>query len=103
MNDALNKAKKFVVRLKNDGVAVESAFLFGSYAKGNQHKDSDIDVCIVSSKFGKDYLDEMVDLRMKALKIDIRIEPIPFTPTDLSDPYSSLATEIRNTGVPITL
>ncbi|MCL4390169.1 MAG: nucleotidyltransferase domain-containing protein [Patescibacteria group bacterium] len=102
MNDALNKAKKFVVQLRNDGVEVDSAFLFGSYAKGTQHKDSDIDVCIVSQRFGKDYIEEMVDLRMKALKIDIRIEPIPLTPRDLADPYSSLSTEIRNTGLAIT-
>lgn len=103
MNDALNKAKKFVVQLKNDGVKVDSAFLFGSHAKGTSHKDSDIDVCVVSSTFGKDYLDEMVDLRMKALKIDIHIEPIPLTPKDLADPYSSFSSEIRNTGVQITL
>lgn len=101
MDDALNLAKKFVILLKNDGVVVDSAFLFGSYAKGTQHRYSDIDVCIVSPKFGKDYLDEMVDLRMKALKIDIRIEPVPLNPVDLADPYSSLSTEIRNTGLAI--
>lgn len=101
MNDALKKAKKFVIQLKNEGCAIESAYLFGSYAKGTQHEDSDIDVCVVSPKFGKDYLDEMSFLRSRALKIDIRIEPIPLTPTDFSDPYSSLATEIRNTGLAI--
>ncbi len=99
MNDALNQAKKFVLQLKNDGINVDSAFLFGSYAKGTQHKYSDIDVCIVSPKFGKDYFDEMSLLRKKALKIDIRIEPVPLNPADLADPYSSLSTEIRNTGV----
>ena len=53
MNDALNQAKKFVLQLKNDGINVDSAFLFGSYAKGTQHKYSDIDVCIVSPKLTK--------------------------------------------------
>ena len=103
MDNALIKAKKFVSDVKNSGCTVHSAYLFGSFAKGNPHKDSDIDVCIVSQDFGKDYIDEMVALRMIALKTDTSIEPVPLTPTDLADPYSSFSSEIRNTGVQITL
>lgn len=103
MDDALKKAQDFIAKLKDDGTPIQSAYLFGSYAKGNASKDSDIDVCVVSSIFGKDYIDEMFELNSKANKIDTRIEAIPMTPEDFSDRYDSLCHEIKTTGVPITL
>lgn len=103
MNNALKVAKKFVGQIQKAGYPVQSAFLFGSYAKNNARKDSDIDICVVSPKFGKDYLGELVNLQMIAHKIDLRIEAHPFTQEDLANPYSSFSSEIRKTGVPISL
>jgi len=99
MNEAKNKAKKFVKSLLKIGIKVQRAYLFGSHAKGKPKKDSDIDVCVVSNSFKKDYLTEMVRLRKVSLKIDSRIEPVPFLPEDLNDKYSTLASEIRKYGV----
>jgi predicted nucleotidyltransferase len=99
MNDINTIAQKYVQNIKNSGVPVIGAYLFGSYAKGNFHKDSDIDICIVSNNFGNDYIKESVDLRKLAFGIDIRIEPIPFTPEDLNDKYSTLASEIKKHGI----
>ncbi len=51
--------------------------LFGSYAKGNFNKDSDIDIAVIL----KDYDNKMVvqlDLMRLRRKIDSRIEPHPF-------------------------
>lgn len=101
MDDALKKAQDFVAKLKNDGTPIQSAYLFGSYAKGTARKDSDIDVCVVSPTFGKNYIDEIVELNQKADKIDIRIEAIPMTPEDFSNRYDSLCHEIKTTGIPI--
>lgn len=70
------------------------AYFYGSYAKKSDTKESDIDICIVSSAFGKDYFDENVMLRMLTLKIDSRIEPVAFNPKDLNNKYDSLASEI---------
>lgn len=102
MNDALKKAKDYIVTLKNSGVPIQSAYLFGSYAKGTARKDSDIDVCVVSPTFGKDYIDEMVELNFQANKIDLRIEAIPMSPDDFSDRYDSLCHEIKTTGILIS-
>lgn len=101
MNKVLKIAKTFVGKIQKAGYPVHSAFLFGSYAKGNARKDSDIDVCVVSSKFGKDYLRETVDLQMIADDVDIRIEAHPFTPKDLANPYDALSFEIKKTGLAI--
>lgn len=102
MNDINAIAQKYVQNIKNSGVPVLDAYLFGSYAKGNPHKDSDIDICIVSDSFGNDYIKESVNLRKLAFGIDSRIEPIPFTPDDLNDKYSTLASEIKKYGIPVS-
>ena len=99
MNQAIKKAQQFVTLARNAGVLVVNASVFGSWAKGRGTADSDIDVCVVSPNFGKDYIEEMVELRKIALKVDSRIEPIPFTPQDLSDSYGTLATEIRKHSI----
>jgi predicted nucleotidyltransferase len=39
--------KKFVTELKKKEIKIIKVFLFGSYAKGNDREDSDIDVAIV--------------------------------------------------------
>ncbi len=100
MNSSIQKiAKRYVKVVKDSGVPVTNAFLFGSYAKGNSHKDSDIDVCIVSNIFSDDYIEEAVKLRRLAFTVDNRIEPIPFTELDMQNKYSSLASEISKYGI----
>lgn len=101
MNEARDKVKQFIKSLSKTNIKVKEAYIFGSYAKGNAKKDSDIDVCVVSSSFSKDYFAEIVRLRKYSLKIDSRIEPVPFLPEDLNDKYSTLATEIRRFGIPL--
>ncbi|KKU82641.1 MAG: polymerase, beta-like protein region protein [Candidatus Amesbacteria bacterium GW2011_GWC2_47_8] len=102
-SDALKIAKKFVVSIKTNGIPVTTAYLFGSYAKGNPHPGSDIDVCIVSSKLGKDFIDEYVKLSTVAGKIDDRIEPHPMSPADFAEKYNLLAHEVKTQGIPIIL
>jgi uncharacterized protein len=101
MTNAIRKAKLFIQKLDKEGFDVRKAYLFGSYASGNANKDSDIDVCVISQNFGRDYIAEMVQLRKISLQIDSRIEPIPFCPDDINDPYSAIASEVRKNGVHI--
>jgi len=101
MNNALVSAKKYIDYLKEKGIIVSSAYLFGSYAKGNAKEWSDIDVCVVSPDFGKDYFDEMLYLQKFTSSIDDRIEPHPRTQEDLNDPYDIFANEIKKYGIKI--
>jgi len=52
--------------------------LFGSYARGDAHADSDIDVLIIAPEFDGPYDRARVDL-LWTLRIytDTRIEPLP--------------------------
>lgn len=94
MKNALLTAKRYVELVKKSGIPVTKAYFYGSYAKKSDTKESDIDICIVSPAFGKDYFDENVMLRMLTLKTDSRIEPVAFNPKDLNNKYDSLASEI---------
>jgi len=61
------------------GVRVEKAVLYGSYAKGKMHVDSDIDVAIISPDFERNRFEEGKLLMQTAWRIDPRIEPVPIS------------------------
>jgi len=98
----LGSINKYIALLKQEGIDVSKAILFGSYAKGTAKPESDIDIAIISSQFGKNNLKEMMLLRRIALKIDSHIEPLPFSPEDINDRYSALAQEILKYGIAIS-
>lgn len=89
--------------LKKDKLPIEAAIVFGSQAKKTAHKDSDIDVCIISSspKF-KDPFKAMHYLMMKSYKIGAYIEPHPYHPKYFvnEDP---LVWEIKQTGIEVPI
>lgn len=92
--------KKFVKALKNEGISVEHVILYGSYAKGRMRQDSDIDVAIVSKKFGRDRVEEGMTLFKIAGRIDSRLEPVPISSESYSrDTWIPLIYEIRQHGV----
>lgn len=99
--DALTLTKTYIQQLKTQGIPISQAYLFGSYAKGKVWEGSDIDICVVSSSFGKDYFSEKSLLNKIALKIDSRIEPIPYTPADFINKYDALADEIKRFGIKV--
>lgn len=99
-NNAILVAKRFVELVKKQ-IPVSQAYLFGSYAKDRAKESSDIDICIVSSVFGKSYWDEESLLRRLSLKVDDRIEPVAFNPKDIQDRWDQLAHEITTYGIQI--
>ena len=98
INDlALELASKFLKKLGEQGIKIESAYLFGSYAKGTEHEWCDIDIAVISSDFADNRFDERVNLMKLSCDIDTRIEPVPFRPERFSD-NDPLAYEIKKTG-----
>ena len=92
--------RDYLALVRRDGIRVQEVRLFGSRARGKGRRWSDIDLCIVSPQFGKDYRSEGMRLRGIAagLRVTYPIEPIPFHPKDLQDKYDTLASEIRKYG-----
>ena len=99
-NKIEKQIKEYVEALKKDNLPLSRVILFGSYAKGNSHKWSDIDLCVVSSKF-KDPLKAMQYLWLKRKSDSFpAIEPVGFGPEDFED-EDSLIHEIKRTGIEI--
>ncbi len=95
------KIADLVNAVRADGTPVLSVYLFGSYAKGKQHKWSDVDVCIISPVFGRRIKDPQHYLWSKRFMLrDYVIEPIGMSPKDFNDD-ATLGYEIRKTGVKI--
>lgn len=96
---ALSRYKRLL--LKN-GFKVEKLLLYGSYAKGEQHRWSDIDVCIIAPEFVKNRSQQRLKASLLAHQIDPAIEIVPYSPRDWSENLvSPLLDQIRKTGVPI--
>ena len=100
--EILRKLKRFKTLLEKEGIPVSKMLLYGSYARGTPRKDSDIDVCIISRKFGKDRLKERFSLFHMAPLIDSRIEPVPFSWEDYRhNRVSPLLHQIRKEAIEI--
>jgi len=85
--DALNIAHRYAEVVK-DMFDFKKVILFGSYVKGNQHKDSDIDIAIIFSDYNNRF-DRQFELMKLTRKVDSRIEPHPFREKDfeISNPF----------------
>ena len=92
---------KFKNTLQADQLPIKAVYVFGSYAKGKQRRDSDIDVCVISSDF-KDYSKVWRYLwSRRPQNWDLTIEPIGFSPKDFNDQSSPLVHEIKKYGVKV--
>lgn len=93
--------KEFIATVARQNPNLLTTYLFGSYAKGNQHEDSDIDVALIINHLSDaDKFDVQVQLMLTASQFDIRIEPHPFSMEDFSS-SNPFAAEIRRTGIEI--
>ena len=94
--DEVKRYKQLV--MDNFPVPVDQFWLFGSHAKNNAHKDSDIDIALVVNHLDKDYSvlnTEPILWRLKR-QIDFRIEPhVIARDTD----YAGFLNEIQKTGI----
>lgn len=92
--------RKFQKAVEAKGIRVEKIILYGSYTAGKFHKDSDIDVAVISPDFGKDRFEEGVMLFEIAYKIDPRIEPVPISLESYEkDTWVPLIYEIKEKGI----
>mgnify|MGYP001111878776 CR=1 FL=1 len=98
----VEKVKRYLNELNKHGINVEKAYLYGSYARGNYHKDSDIDIAIISRDFQGARFTDWGKIAPLAEDIDVRIEPMPYRPEDFTD-SDPLAVEVMATGEEIKI
>ena len=95
---AVITARKYLKSLPPE-FDVRKAYIFGSYAKGTQKEDSDIDIAVVLGHMDN-FFEVQMELFRRRRKIDLRIEPHPFDENDFSI-NNPVAAEIMNTGIAV--
>ena len=94
--DIINLYSKEIKKRYN----VTDIILFGSYAKGTENENSDIDIAIVSDDFD-DIYDCMAILMGMTWDIDARIEPHPIKKKDYDEISNYFVKEIIDTGIKV--
>ena len=72
-------------------------YLYGSYSKGTDHKDSDIDVAVVVPTLNGDWLERSAYLWKKVDQVSLYIEPVLIA----EDHPSPLYYDVLKTGVAV--
>lgn len=92
----INTANRYIQRIPVE-LELKKAYLFGSFAKGNERPDSDIDIAVVIGKMDDFFAVQMLLMRLRR-DIDLRIEPHPIWEGDfnIENPF---AYEIEKTGL----
>jgi predicted nucleotidyltransferase len=94
---------KYLELIKDQYNDFQSAYLFGSYVKGKQTSESDIDIALVFAELkDEERFERQLQLMILASAIDSRIEPHPFSRVDF-DSENPFAFEIRRTGTEIEI
>ena len=95
----MESLKKYIEKI-SQYYKIEAIILFGSYAKGTENEDSDIDIAIISSDFS-DIIEDGAKLIGLTWKIDTRIEPHPITTEDYQKISNPFVREVIDTGIKV--
>ncbi len=96
--DVETLVRHYINRLR-ERIPVEAAYLFGSHVSGVAIPESDIDVAVVSSAFGRDYQRDLTTLASARPDEGAMISALPFTVAEhRSPPRGSLLREITRAG-----
>ncbi len=84
-------------------IPIDKVIIFGSYAKGNPHKYSDVDIAAFSDYFkSMSRVDGIHFLLLNAMDYDIDFEPQPFTIDEYNQPVGRV-NEIIRTGIELPI
>ena len=93
----LTAAKEYAAAVRKT-MDVRDVFLYGSHARGEAKKDSDIDIAVVADQVPGDYLDTMASLWRLTNDVDEDIEPVLLL---TSDDESGFLDTVRRTGIAV--
>lgn len=80
---------------------IKAIILFGSYAKGTEREDSDIDIAVITDDLKEDKFDDEIALMKLRWDIDLRIEPHIISIDDYENDETPFVVEVKNTGIKV--
>jgi len=95
---ALVSGKQFASKVRSEIDKDALVLLFGSCVKNKTHEKSDIDIAVVSSKFGSNVIENRVSISLLGYTVHPDIEAHPFTIDDW-ECATPFIREIKRTGV----
>ena len=93
----IRDVRRYIAELRKNGIPVQRAMLFGSWARGAGREESDVDVALISNVFTGDRFQDRRKIIPLRRKINNRIEPMPFDPRTF-DRGGNLVDEIIKHG-----
>lgn len=100
--NALAISRNYLRRLRDTNLSFSGAWLFGSYAKGNQRDDSDIDIAVLLNDDAPISFETEVKFMTCRTDEETLIEPHIFLKSDF-DESEPLVEQILTFGEPIYL
>ena len=97
---AIEIGREYLLLLLQRNYPVKRMFLYGSYARGNQNPDSDIDLAIIFHELN-DPFQTQVNLLKLTWNFDTRVEPHPFDEEEFYTP-NPVIKEMLRTGIEIS-
>jgi len=101
--EALKIAQGYIKKLKENKLPIKKAYLFGSYARNEQHKHSDIDICLVVDNFRSDKLLRIWNKAgsLKDFNDELPIETVLVTKNEFSK-WNPLPAIVMKEGIKIS-
>ena len=94
---AIKLTQDYLIKVKKSDIDISEAWLFGSFARGNNNENSDIDLAIVLSKNNRTF-DTEVKLMTLRTGEETLIEPHAFN-KDEFEPNSPIVYQIIKSGL----
>jgi uncharacterized protein len=101
-NEIINIIQNILEQLSKEGISIQQAYIYGSYARGEESKNSDIDLMLISEIFDNDDDKPIGKVWRISKSIDIRIEPYTVGLQRFqNDDSSPLLQIVKQEGYPI--
>jgi predicted nucleotidyltransferase len=100
--EIIDIVRLYLKDLSLNGIDIKKAILFGSQARGNFHKDSDIDLMIISPIFDNNFDEYLSRIWFLTKNAGYKIEPVPVGEKKfLEDDVSPLLEMVRREGIEV--